>query len=88
MSTSLFNDNGCETHNGLADSYSKAVRDALRPIIAEALKDNISLRDFQTIVFEEVSLSCAEERLRKGMAEYKAKQKAPAQTECGCPGCR
>jgi hypothetical protein len=88
MITRLYNDNGCETPNGLAEIYSREVRNVLRPIIAEALKDNISLRDLQNIIFEETTLSCAEERLRKGIREYQDKQKAPTQTECGCQGCR
>ncbi len=78
----LFNENGCETPTDSA--WGKIVSDAIRPMVKDAVDAGISLRDLQTLVIEEVSVLCAEERLRRGIAERKANREAwAAQAKAG-----
>lgn len=86
MITRMFNDNGCETPNDLGNEVGTAVREALKPLIKDAADCKMSLRDFQTIVLEEVSLLCAETRLIQGIKQRKAEREAKRNIECGCPG--
>lgn len=65
----LFNDNACETPNDLGHHVSTEIRNIMIALIKDAIDCKMSLRDLQTIVFEEVSLLCAEERLRLGIKE-------------------
>jgi len=102
MNVRLFNDNdnGCETPNDFGNIIADEVRKLLTPLVEDTVACGTSLRDFQTIVIEEVSLLCAEERLRRGIKERKANreiqekllQKVPYTQDrpClhdGCPAC-
>jgi hypothetical protein len=69
MSRRLFNDNGCETPNSTGLRWKEAISITIGRLVSEAAADNVSLRDVQTLVMEEISITCAEERLRKGIEE-------------------
>lgn len=72
----LFNENGCETPRDPHDAWEREIRDALLPIVQRAAEAGISLRELQFLIAEDAAFLCAEYRLRKGTAEYKAKQAA------------
>jgi len=78
MNVRLFNDNGCETLNEAGWKWQKDIFDTIRLMVKEAVEDGISLRDLQTLVIDEISVTCAEERLRKGMKERVEQRKAKA----------
>lgn len=65
----LFNENGCETPTDTI--WGKVVYEALNPLVKEAVEAGLSLRDLQTLVVEEISLLCAQERLIRGMREHR-----------------
>jgi len=73
MNVRLFNDNGCETRSNLGEKYSDGIRDAFEPLLGQALLEGVSLRDLQTLLFEELSSRLAEERLRRGLKEHRSK---------------
>jgi hypothetical protein len=73
MNVRLFNDNGCETPNEAGRKWEDDISDTIRLMVKEAVENNISLRDLQTLVIEEISVTCAEERLRKGIKERQLK---------------
>jgi len=76
MNARLFNDNGCETPNKVGRMWQDDISNTIRSMVTEAVRDGISLRDLQTLVIDEISVTCAEERLRKGMKERAAERKA------------
>lgn len=78
MNARLFNDNGCETPNEAGWKWQKDISDTIRLMVKEAVENNVSLRDLQTLVIDEISVTCAEERLRKGIKERAAQRKAKA----------
>jgi hypothetical protein len=73
MSTRLFNDNGCETPNEAGRKWQNEISDTIRLMVREAVEGGFSLRDLQTLVIEEMSVTCAEERLWKGVKERAVK---------------
>lgn len=76
MNTRLFNDNGCETPNDAGKQWQMDIANAIRTMVKTAVETNVSLRDLQTLVMEEISITCAEERLRKGLKERAEQRKA------------
>jgi hypothetical protein len=78
MNARLFNDNGCETPNDAGRLWLNDIHETFRVMVQEALEHNVSLRDLQTLVVEEISVVCAEERLRKGLKERAEQRKAKA----------
>lgn len=69
MNVRLFNDNGCETPTEEGRRWQDDVSNTIRLMVKEAIERDISLRDLQTVVIEEISVTCAEERLRRGVKE-------------------
>ena len=64
----MFNDNPGETMNAHANHFSNLLRGVLLPIIKAASAEGMSLRDLKILAMEEVSILCAEEILRNGLA--------------------
>ena len=81
MNARLFNDNGCETPNAAGRLWQLDISNAIRLMVKEAVENNLSLRDLQTLVIDEISVTCAEERLRKGIKERAEQRKAKAQQQ-------
>lgn len=78
MNARLFNDNGCETPNDAGRLWQEDIANTIRLMVQEAVANGVSLRDLQTLVIEEISVTCAEERLRKGIKERAEQRKAKA----------
>ena len=78
MNARLFNDNGCETPNDAGRLWAEDISNTVRTMVKEAVEHNISLCDLQTLVIEEISVTCAEERLRRGIKERAEQRKAKA----------
>jgi hypothetical protein len=70
----FYNENGCETPKDPHDVWDREIRNALLPIVQKAAAEGVSLRDVQFLISEEAAFLCAEYRLRRGTAEFKAKQ--------------
>ena len=85
MNARLFNDNGCETPNEMGRKWQDDISNTIRLMVKEAVRDGLSLRDLQTLVCEEISITCAEERLRKGIKERAEARKAKAQENGNLP---
>ena len=82
----LFNDVAGETYTELATIYSREIHLALRPIFERAKRDNVCLRELESIGMGEVMLLTSEMALRAGSESYKAKQKAKEfQGTANCP---
>ena len=79
MNVRLFNDNGCETPTDRGRWWREDIANTVRLMVKEAVEANVSLRDLQALVIEEISITCAEERLRKGIKERAEQRKAKAQ---------
>lgn len=79
MNARLFNDNGCETPNDAGRLWQDDISNTIRSMVKEAVENNVSLRDLQALVIEEISITCAEERLRKGLKERAEQRKKKAQ---------
>ena len=85
----FYNENGCETPRDPHNDWNREIRNALLPLVQKAVADGVSLRDLQFLMSEEAAFLCAEYRLRRGTAEYRAKQAAKqalGEGECGCAG--
>ena len=67
--TRLFKDNGCETMTLEGETFSAYVVPVIRTLIQTALNNGLSLRDVQTMITEEAAVTCAVERLRRGLNE-------------------
>ena len=78
MNTRLFNDNGCETPNAVGRWWQESISADVRMMVKDAIENNVSLRDLQALVIEEISVTCAEERLRKGLKERMEERKQKA----------
>lgn len=71
MKTRLFNDNGGETYTETGNKIADEVRGSTLELIHYCVKNNICLRDLQTLIFDEVAVTCAEERIRGGIRQRK-----------------
>lgn len=69
MSKRLFNDNGGETLTPEGHIWSVDVAAALRPLMAKAVAEGVSIRDLTTVVVDEITVLTAENLLRKGIEE-------------------
>jgi hypothetical protein len=76
MNKKLFNDNGGETPTIEGSLWSEMVIDALQPIVQRAVTEGVSLRDLSTVVITEIMNFTAEERLRRGIFDYRTNRKA------------
>ncbi len=79
----FYNENGCETPKDPHDAWEREIRNALLPIVQKAAAEGVSLRDIQFLISEDAAFLCAEYRLRRGTAEYKAKKEASRTIKCG-----
>lgn len=69
MSKRLFNDNGGETLTPEGHLWSVDVAAALRPLMAKAVAEGVSIRDLTTVVMDEITVLTAENLIRKGIEE-------------------
>lgn len=76
MNIRLFNDNGCETPNERGQVMCGEIYNAISPLIDACVRDGISLRDLELLIHDEVSISCSQQRLRKGLDERRIKERA------------
>lgn len=69
MSKRLFNDNGGETLTPEGHFWSVDVAAVLRPLMAKAAAEGVSIRDLTTVVMDEITVLTAENLIRKGIEE-------------------
>jgi len=67
MKTGLFNDNGGETYTETGNLIADKVRQFTDDLVVNANTLNVCLRDLQTLMFDELSVTCAEHRIRAGI---------------------
>ena len=76
MNIRLFNDNAGETYTEIGNTWGDLTGNYVSALIDKAVKENISLRDLELLICEEVAVRCAEAKIRKAMAFRKAERDA------------
>lgn len=71
MKTRLFNGNGGETYTETGNKIAEDVYQFTKELVDKAVSLNVCLRDLQTLVYDEVAVTCAEERLRDAIRQRK-----------------
>lgn len=74
MKVRLFNENGGETYTATGNCFADDIHRWAKDLVGQANALNVCLRDLQTLIFDEVAVTCAEERLRAGIRGRKAER--------------